>query len=114
MRISDWSSDVCSSDLLDGGRLDAGLLAVALFLEFDLVGMGFRPANIHSQQHRGLVLAFGAAGAGMHLEEGIVGIGLARQQAFQPRLGDLVAQADRKSTRLNSSHYCASRMPSSA
>src|SRR3546814_10482847 len=35
--------------------------------------------------------------------------------AFQP--GEETAQgaqADRKSTRLNSSHYCASRMPSSA
>src|SRR3546814_20178773 len=26
MRISDWSSDVCSSDLLDGDRMDASLL----------------------------------------------------------------------------------------
>src|SRR3546814_10445384 len=31
-----------------------------------------------------------------------------------PPLADAVRQADRKSTRLNSSHYCASRMPSSA
>src|SRR3546814_2623527 len=33
----------------------------------------------------------------------------------EPRLGHRVAQfGDRKSTRLNSSHYCAYRMPSSA
>src|SRR3546814_6593466 len=34
---------------------------------------------------------------------------------FLPDFGRVVAQMqDRKSTRLNSSHYCASRMPSSA
>src|SRR3546814_6280294 len=31
-----------------------------------------------------------------------------------PRIQALIARADRKSTRLNSSHSCASRMPSSA
>src|SRR3546814_9124367 len=32
-------------------------------------------------------------------------------EAPQVSLADLMAQGDRKSTRLNSSHYCASRMP---
>src|SRR3546814_2096473 len=34
--------------------------------------------------------------------------------ANMPGMDDYVRAADRKSTRLNSSHYCASRMPSSA
>src|SRR3546814_11256308 len=38
MRISDWSSDVCSSDLTDHLRLDAEVLE----LEFDLPRQGFQ------------------------------------------------------------------------
>src|SRR3546814_17175059 len=32
MRISDWSSDVCSSDLLNPGQLDAAMAAGARFI----------------------------------------------------------------------------------
>src|SRR3546814_4312094 len=37
MRISDWSSDVCSSDLIDAGRRDQGLDA-----RLDDAGRGWR------------------------------------------------------------------------
>src|SRR3546814_4855618 len=48
------------------------------------------------------VALFGVSGA----------IALARWQTYRPHI--LIVAGDRKSTRLNSSHYCASRMPSSA
>src|SRR3546814_17151024 len=60
MRISDWSSDVCSSDLL--------------------VAAPFRPAGVHALQHPGPVLAFGATSARIALDIGVVRVGLARQQ----------------------------------
>src|SRR3546814_2744016 len=82
MRISYWSSDVCSSDLLDAG------------------GAGRTTAD---DRHRGVPQQQGFAG---HVQgggwtwrapqqRGIVGV-VARQQ--HPR------RLDRKSTRLNSSH----------
>src|SRR3546814_8187795 len=39
---------------------------------------------------------------------------LRRRELGALRLGDFSADEDRKTTRLNSRHYCASRMPSSA
>src|SRR3546814_7252485 len=47
------------------------------------------------------------------LEPGVQVGTLGRLRAFRSR-ADLHSGLDRKSTRLNSSHYCASRMPSSA
>src|SRR3546814_9075174 len=108
MRISDWSSDVCSSDLL-------GLLALELQdLDIPLDGghdvqVALMPGHVGIRQR--------AAGQ-------------SRQTLVRVRhhLGDLVRRAveeghiiaaptlvaDRKSTRLHSSHYFASRMTSSA
>src|SRR3546814_21040929 len=47
MRISDWSSDVCSSDLLRARRPDAGV-AIGLQLHADLqrVALGLRSARL--------------------------------------------------------------------
>src|SRR3546814_9590839 len=40
MSISDWSSDVCSSDLMDWGRVAAGLLGLfLLMMSFGAVGL---------------------------------------------------------------------------
>ena len=49
----------------------------------DLVAVLLGPARVHAQQHRRPVLAFGAAGAGMDFEIGIVVVGLARQQRLE-------------------------------
>ena len=68
---------------LDGDRLDAGLLARGLLDPLDLVAVRLGPAQIHAQQHLGPVLRLGAAGAGIDLEEGVVGVGLAREHALQ-------------------------------
>src|SRR3546814_6674760 len=114
MRISDWSSDVCSSDLPDNGAEDGRyqkrilsdadaalaerrklvkITGDATRKEFDAQQSGF-PST-------GRVREFGekAAEEGSKIEEeSSAGLG----------------GGDRKSTRLNSSHYCASRMTSSA
>ncbi len=68
---------------LDGRRFDAGFFTLRLFEILDLETVLFSPARIHAQQHRGPVLALGAAGAGMDFEIGVEAIGLARQQRLQ-------------------------------
>src|SRR3546814_8297331 len=98
MRISDWSSDVCSSDLvdlprhaLDPGRVDAApVRAGADVVEHQLVGAGIAIARRQRDDvaHVDVVAEAHALdhAAGTHVEAG----------------DD--AAADRKSTRLNSSH----------
>ena len=54
-----------------------------LFEILDLVAVLLGPAHEHAQQHLRPVLALGAARAGMHFEEGVEGIGFARQQRFE-------------------------------
>ena len=49
------------------------------FQHLDLEAAALRPARVHAQEHRGPVLALGAAGAGVDFEIGVVGVGLARQ-----------------------------------
>src|SRR3546814_4136121 len=84
MRISDWSSDVCSSDL----RRSRALTELT---DADWQGVDDLIAQIRTEA---AVLA---------------------ELAASPELGRRKQlYADRKSTRLNSSHSCASRMPSSA
>src|SRR3546814_9396788 len=102
MRISDWSSDVCSSDR-------------RLCDQSDVETASGRIANIADQPISSLSTALGQITAADSL--GIVG------EAFGDFAGGAVHHGapqaalraeDRKSTRLNSSHSCASRMPSSA
>ena len=77
---------------LDGGRLDAGLFALGLFEIFDLEAVLLGPARVHAQQHRGPVLALGAAGAGMDFEIGVEPVGFAGQQRFEFAAGDFLFQ----------------------
>src|SRR3546814_5542007 len=137
MRISDWSSDVCSSDLGQDGDLgvdvDAGGVAglVRAILRHAHVADAYAddPAAVVVQRFCG-----GEAGIDLDAQ----GFGLRRQpRAHRAEADDEVAlvvhtrrhdrrlvaagfreepelvAGDRKSTRLNSSHQCASRMPSS-
>src|SRR3546814_9286863 len=128
MRISDWSSDVCSSDLVF-------LYPQAVFQHIPqrradrLFGAQRRLSEL-ADVFRDLVdhLAHGLhplAGAQQHLFHGVSAIHQMHQRQMaelgaamqrQCDRGDQQAQQneDRKSTRLNSSHSCASRMPSSA
>src|SRR3546814_10518722 len=121
MRISDWSSDVCSSDL---GRSDwlasAAFYTVPQYVS-DMVTLiaRLRPASLAwVGTSMGGLIGLALAGAAVYAR-------MAR--ATQPNAGTWPAErdihlarmvlndvgprlepaADRKSTRLNSSHYCA-------
>src|SRR3546814_966674 len=100
MRISDWSSDVCSSDLALW-RLPLDLAPhrrkgqTAGDLLFSSLGAGSRPAAL-----RGGLLPFTLSAL---REPGRDGEPAARRPAGLP-LGPDGPRVDRKSTRLNSSH----------
>src|SRR3546814_2874086 len=121
MRISDWSSDVCSSDLLEGGEL-AGAVGVAGFEGLEqvhrdvgdlhgLLGAGALHAVV---EHDVAERAGGgdAAGAGGDELLGPLVVDLLAEVFLHPHAGATGAAAhalgavalDRKSTRLNSSH----------
>src|SRR3546814_9004122 len=115
MRISDWSSDVCSSDLDDEGAFLQHAGAVLAITR--------QPRQIGDQR---------IARPGQTIEQGrLADIGTADENEGGQLVaghGEIVGEAstkrkegsalarclDRKSTRLNTSHYCASRLPSSA
>src|SRR3546814_8678308 len=94
MRISDWSSDVCSSDLQRA------------FVEFFETGTRHVHLTAHFQHRRRDAAQTQRDGAdGTHVGCHVLAAGTitARRRAHQHAM--LVAQAeDRKSTRLNSSH----------
>src|SRR3546814_9030809 len=114
MRISDWSSDVCSSDLgslpatrvaiagFDPVFLTAARAAIAGILALILLGMqrGARPSSRDmaslSTVALGVVVGFPLLSA-LALQH----ITAARSLVF---IGLLPLSTDRKSTRLNSSH----------
>src|SRR3546814_5667845 len=100
MRISDWSSDVCSSDLVFRGPVRAAvgveaggdhLEAGAVFLRLDLDDA---PAPAH--QGTGAVQLDGFARGDL--------VELALQRLRHGAAGGEQYAGDRKSTRLNSSH----------
>src|SRR6185312_13214977 len=64
----------------EGGRLDAGFLALLAVVERDLKAVALGPARVHAQQHLGPVLALGAAGAGVDGENRVERIVLAAEQ----------------------------------
>src|SRR3546814_1126912 len=106
MRISDWSSDVCSSDLIVDHRIevsighdDAVVLGAALRLHALAV---FHPAPINVM--RDVRAADEAYRRNPRMLEDCIDHFLVATHSLK----------DRKSTRLNSSHYCAYRMQSPA
>src|SRR3546814_9118753 len=132
MRISDWSSDVCSSDLVRrGGNLVVNEFIDALLsdLRFDKVEMmGMRGPNAWSLHHArsadlwGYMLCAGKAcftvegqnqfdlSAGdvvvvpAGAEHGIRSVGSPAAELSYAHYSYDERRADRKSTRLNSSH----------
>ena len=68
----------------DGGGFQPRALAFAFLDQLQLVAMLFGPACVHAKQHRGPVLAFGAARAGMDFDIGVIAVGFARQHGLQP------------------------------
>src|SRR3546814_15815369 len=78
MRISDWSSDVCSSDLLDaGGHLTHGAKPAMSGKWFNAVQYGVRPAdhlidfdqveNV-AREHRPKLLIAGGSASPRHID----------------------------------------------
>src|SRR3546814_3545266 len=126
MRISDWSSDVCSSDLAP----ERGRSALDGVEALDFMANMMRE-HVPQQTRIHYVITDGGAAPNVvpasasvyyyvrHPEPGVVRDVFARLQAAaegaaQGTGTSVVFEPDRKSTRLNSSHQCASRMPSSA
>src|SRR3546814_8874583 len=120
MRISDWSSAVCSSDLVGVEHADHRDVQVARLVDGNVLLVGVdheehvrQAAHLLDAAQRALQLV-ALAGEVQQLllgEADLAPLGellLDRAQALD-RIG-----ADRKSTRLTSSHSCAPRMPSSA
>src|SRR3546814_3961014 len=116
MRISDWSSDVCSSDLAQARKaqlhvvadvaadVEAGVATDQVPAVLDVVGLG----DLH------VALDRATAGRGQgELGDLVMAAALVLDRELDALVRDRLDQ-DRKSTRLNSSHQCASRMPSSA
>src|SRR3546814_5966212 len=127
MRISDWSSDVCSSDLLAiGGSFVAfltygkNLWALILFQRSHglsagetglMLGVTIGVAGIVGTWLGGyLADRFGSVDRRPMLTTPAIGMALGAPILF---LGYWVHE-DRQRTRLNSRHSCASRMPSSS
>src|SRR3546814_5626464 len=100
MRISDWSSDVCSSDLVAGHRVPA-------VAGIDLVVAGV--VVVVRPLVAGMVLLIGAREAARYRlgaagDEVVARAGLDGVVAGVVVVAELGVVLDRKSTRLNSSH----------
>src|SRR3546814_10613293 len=118
MRISDWSSDVCSSDL-DRAALVARdplleerpvveLQASGLLGDVDIERRARKNGAQDDRQQQDHCSHFNVPGLGK-------GLASSRSATVdKTRSAAARSSIDRKSKRLNSSHYCASHMPSSA
>src|SRR3546814_7650822 len=102
MRISDWSSDVCSSDLADGAQVLAGQQQFA----------GSGPFHRQQQAQQGTFTGTRVAGDKQKLAttdpkarlmQADVTVRIAFTDLFETN-HECSRSADRKSTRLNSSH----------
>src|SRR3546814_3997208 len=105
MRISDWSSDVCSSDVLPCAALAVLLALAGSALYADRLERGFdaRGHAMAEQLALGLSLSGdGAAPARLRSRsQPLFAQGFARRIELRRAGGEWI---DRKSTRLNSSH----------
>src|SRR3546814_10203549 len=114
MRISDWSSDVCSSDLIVARiRLDHRPYHAALSRALAAARARFGVAvllDLHSMPPLGTAADTVRIVFGDRFGKSAGGRFVARLEGEAEAAG---LRQDRKSTRLNSSHSCASRMPSS-
>src|SRR3546814_1653222 len=112
MRISDWSSDVCSSDLPHGLGLGDAVRSHRAEEAVSMSRVTGDTVLVDAQQQRVAVAVDQHLLQHLHLPGGFA---LAPQRLARARpVADPPGADDRKRTRLNSSHYCAHRMPSSA
>src|SRR3546814_3729001 len=115
MRISDWSSDVCSSDLMKNYLESQGFKAGGFRIPLDGVIEEGVPVItlINLDGYRHFVVVKGAAGGRILLGDPVRGNVAVPREDFERMWGGVVlavaerfreARQDRKSTRLNSSH----------
>src|SRR3546814_7732380 len=105
MRISDWSSDVCSSDLLYPELVMRGVHPDVVTDQTS----AHDPANGYLPQGWSLDRWF------TERERDPAAVAAAAKASMAVQVRAMLAfHQDRKCKRLNSSHYCSSRMPSSA
>src|SRR3546814_1752737 len=123
MRISDWSSDVCSSDLnLRHWRITGIPQAVcdlyskrADEIDAYLAEAGhtsYRARSVAARDTRSVKRHTGADELLPHWQTELHELGWSVERLATALDTDRTT-TDRKSTRLNSSHSCAARMPSS-
>src|SRR3546814_4321250 len=108
MRISDWSSDVCSSDLRNQVQLGY-FCGETESEEFQIDGREVCPVYSKAAHHDFLDRTF--------VKERRIWLPLgdfSEESRLSIWIGGRERPTDRKSTRLNSSHYCEYRMPYSA
>src|SRR3546814_8559923 len=123
MRISDWSSDVCSSDLDNGDANDTNAtIAEILKLRQQRAELLGFPTHAHYRMADTMAKTPEAA-MGLMMKVWPAAVARVKEEvADMQAIADAEAKAnktpkitiDRKCTRLNSSHYSAYRMPSSA
>ena len=68
---------------LDGGTLDARLVAVLIVQNIVLIAVALRPAGVQTVQHLGPILRLGAAGTRLEVEDGVLAVVLAGKQGGQ-------------------------------
>ena len=79
---------------LERAGLDARFFTRVFVQHFGLVAVFVGVAHVHAHQHRGPVLAFGAAGAGVDLDECVEGIGFAGKKRLDLGLRHLRLQRE--------------------
>src|SRR3546814_6642496 len=107
MRISDWSSDVCSSDLLSVWLMCFGSLAIACTPGYATIGVAAPILLVIARLVQGLSLGGEYGTSATYLSEMATRAHRGFYSSFQYVTliaGQLLAIGDRKSTRLNSSH----------
>src|SRR3546814_8124154 len=113
MRISDWSSDVCSSDLASiQVHFDDNRLLPLLYGEHDK-----HLAQIERKLGISLISRsnhLAISGPSDSTDVARVALRKLYRDLKRGHVVDAAEIEDRKSTRLNSSHKCATSMPSSA
>src|SRR3546814_10691246 len=111
MRISDWSADVCSSDLRLAGNQAMAVYALSLLMVFLCLAALYEswsvPLAVMTAAPLGILGALAAATLFGLNNDVYFQVGLLTTVGVSAKNAILIvefAEADRKSTRLNSSH----------
>jgi len=77
------------TDELNGRGFDSGFFAGSFVEEGGVDSFSFRPAQIHTQEHRGPILRLGAASAGLDGHDGVEVIGLTGEERLRFQIADV-------------------------